>query len=108
MSDLSPQPSPAIAVTEIDTISPTITLMPSDTHINSPMVEVVTNGGNDQVDAKSAVSSLYASSEQVDTSSSKVICQVSDVSDTNNQKQPDHEETQDIDTLMPHGVQNGH
>ena len=101
----SPQPSPTIAVSETDTISPTITLMPSDTHINSPTVEVVTNGGTDQVDAKSAVSSLYVSSEQVDASSSKVICQVSD---TNNQKQSDHEETQDIDTLMPHSVQNGH
>ena len=78
--------------------------MPSDTHINST-VEVVTNGGTDQVDSKSALSSMYVSSGQVDTSSSKVICQVSD---TNSQKQPDHEETHDVDTLMPHGVQNGH
>ena len=101
----SPQPSPTIAVTEADTVSPTITLMPSDTHINSPTVEVVTNGGTDQVDSNRALSSLYASSGQVDASSSKAMCQVSD---TNNLKQPDHEETQDIDTLMPHGVQNGH
>ena len=79
--------------------------MPSDTHINSPTVEVVTNGGTDQVDSKSALSSLNMSSEQVDISSSKVIRQVLD---TNSQKQPDLEETQDIDTLMPHGVQNGH
>ena len=78
---------------------------PSDTHINSPTVEVVTNGGNDQVDSKPAVSSLYVSSEQVDMSSSKVICQVSD---TNNQKQSNHIETHNVDTLMPHGVQNGH
>ena len=41
----------------------------------------------------------------IDISSSKVICQVSD---TNNQKQPNHEETQGVDTLMPHGFQNGH
>ena len=101
----SPQPSPTIAVTETDTISPTITLMPSDTHVNSPTVEVVTNGSTDQVDSNTAVSSLYASSGQVDTSSSKVICQVSD---TNSQKQSDHEDTQNVDTLMPHGVQNGH
>ena len=100
----SPQPSPTIAVTETDTISPTITLMPSDSHLNSPTVEVVTNGGTDQVDSNRALSSLYASSEQVDMSSSK-MCQVSD---TDNQNQPNHEKTQGIDTLMPHGVQNGH
>ena len=101
----SPQPSPTIAVAETDTISPTITLMPSDTQVNTPTIEVVTNVGTDQVDSKSAVSSLYVSSEQVDKSSSKGICQESD---TNNQIQTNHEDTQNVDTLMPHGVQNGH